>query len=296
MLLKFTALAVLVAAVSIAHAEVNPATVGATLNLANDVGPLQFARPTTFGTHRLVGPGEATFTAGADAAATPFIQYAATTPDTAGSRPYVSGTLNYGWEITSADGARTPVRVHISTAGWVNARYGFGPYRAGLNLTPNSIDIAATASFMTQASGVPSGVDQRTYGLQSGGVYLGVTRLSPEAHFTPQNGGYSQVAGSFSTSFDLWVIPNTGRSNTIQLNVYTAFRQDNQYTNDYAREWYDSRGFIDPVITIDPTNAAGFSIVQSSIPMVPVPEVSTLVMMLGGLLVLAGVGTARRRS
>jgi hypothetical protein len=145
---------------------------------------------------------------------------------------------------------------------------------------------------MTQTS---TGIDQRIYGLQSGGVNLGVTRLAREDHFTPQVGGYSQVAGNFSTSFDLWVLPNIRFNNTVQMTVYTAFRQDSFYTNDHALEWYDSKGFIDPVITVDAAYGSRFSVVQSSIPMAPVPEASTLAMMFGGLAMLAGM-TGRRRA
>jgi hypothetical protein len=145
MTLNIAALILLAGAVHSASATVSPATVSGLLNLANLVGEPQIARPTTFGTHRLSGPGESAITIGGDAAGTPFIQYAATTPDTTGSTPYVTGTLNYSWELVSADGSKAPVLVHISTAGWVDARYGFGPYRSGLNLVPNSIDVAATA-------------------------------------------------------------------------------------------------------------------------------------------------------
>lgn len=292
--LKFTALLLVCGAVNNAGAAVSPATVNSSLNLANLVGPPQRSTQTTFGTHQLTGAGTAMTTIGGDAAGTPFIQYAATTPDTAGSTPNLSGSLRYSWEIVSADGAQTPVLVHISTAGWVNARYGFGPYRAGLNLPgdANSLDVLVATRFQTQTN---TGIDQRIYGLQSGGVNWGATSLAPEFHFTPQFGGYSQVAGSFNTSFDLWVIPNTRFGNSISLDVYTAFRQNSPAINDYALEWYDSSGFIDPVITVDAAYTGRFSVAQSDIPMTPVPEASALAMMLGGLGLL-GVFGARRRA
>ena len=57
-------------------------------------------------------------------------------------------------------------------------------------------------------------------------------------------------------------------------------------------------GYIVPIITIDPAYTARFSLVQSSIPIVavPVPEASTLVLMLGGLGLLGGAAARRRRA
>jgi hypothetical protein len=53
-------------------------------------------------------------------------------------------------------------------------------------------------------------------------------------------------------------------------------------------------GYIDPVITIDPAYAGRFSVVQSDIPLVAVPEASTWALLLAGLGGVAGV--VRRRS
>lgn len=279
----------LLGAVNAAGAAVSPATVSSSL----DVGYMQHSTQTSFGTHRLSGAGDASTTIGGDAAGTPFIQFAATTPNTLGSTPYLTGVLNYEWEIVSADGSNAPVLVHISTAGWINARYEIGPYPVGINLNfPNTIDIAVTAKFTTQTN---TGIDTRAFGLQSGGVNLGVTRVAPEYHFAPQSGGYSLVAANFSNSFDLWVMPNTRFGNSIQMYVQTGFRQDNPFINDYAVESYVSKGFIDPVITIDPAQAGQYSLNVSSIPLAPVPEASTLAMMLAGLGLVGGAAARRRR-
>ena len=53
-------------------------------------------------------------------------------------------------------------------------------------------------------------------------------------------------------------------------------------------------GYLDPVITIDPAYAGSFSLVQSAIPMAPVPEASTWAMLLAGLSLLACVARRRR--
>ena len=281
-------LLLLLGTVTAAGAAVNPATVSSSLY----VGYLQDSAQTSFGTHRLSGAGEAMTTIGGDAAGTPFIQFAARTPNTVASTPHLSGTLNYEWEIVSADGSSAPVLVHISTAGWVNARYEIGPSPVGIDLTgANIIDVAVFAKFVTQTD---SGIDARSYGLQSGGLNLGVMSLRPEVHYTSQNGGYSLVAGNFNTTFDLWVTPNTRYGNSIQMHAFTGFRVVSPTINDYFLESYVSEGFIDPVITIDPAQAGQYSLNVSSIPLAPVPEASTLAMMFTGLagLLLAG----RRRS
>lgn len=280
-----------------ADAAVSPATVYSGLNLADSANTPKRSAQTSFGTNRISGPGEAMTTIGGDAAGTPFIQYLSTTPDTAGSTPTVTGWMRYSWEIVSADSTHVPVLVHISTAGWIGARYGFGPYRAGLNLPgdANSLDASVTARFQTQTT---TGFDYRTYGLETGGVTWGggSIRLAPEYHFAPQIGGYSSTAGRFSASFDLWVIPNTISPNYIYFDIYTAFRQNAPYIKDYAHEWYDSKGFIDPMITVDPAFSARFSVVQSSILMAPVPELSTLAMMWGGLAMLGCMAIRRHRT
>lgn len=281
-------LTLLLGAANGASAGINPATASSFL----DVGYLQNSTQTSFGTHQLTGAGSAMTTIGGDAAGTPFIQFAATTSNTAASAPHLTGALNYEWEIVSADGGSAPVLVHIATAGWVNARYEVNALQRGISLSgTNSIDVAVYAKFTTQTDG---GVDVRTYGLQSGGLNMGVTRVRPEDHFTSLYEGYSLVAGSFSTTFDLWVTPNTRYGNAIQMIVLTSFRQDTPQINDHALESYVSQGFIDPVITIDPAQAGQYALNVSSIPMALVPEVSTLAMMFSGLsgLLLAG----RRRS
>lgn len=101
-------------------------------------------------------------------------------------------------------------------------------------------------------------------------------------------------SGSFSETFSALVMPNL--FHTIIMEAHGTPLNSSLY-NDAGYSWALG-GYIDPIITIDPAFADRFSVVQSSIPIVavPVPEASTLAMLLGGLGLLGWAAARRRRA
>lgn len=267
-------LSILVSAASCAAAQVPPAQVS-----SNVQANFQSSTQTSFGTNSIIGIGTAQTIIGSDAAGAPFIQTLAATPSTAATKPYLTGSLNYSWAVTSTNGSTAPVLVHISTSGWINSVYGFTPFQPGF-LSPNGIDIGLLAKFTTQTD---SGINVQSHGLQSGGINFGVIQVDPVENFTPLNGGSSVLSTNFNASFSLWVIPNTIFANSIQMLVQTGFRQNTPFVEQYAVESFSTSVYLDPVITIDASYGTQFSLAISEIPLVAVPEPAT-----GGLLV-AGI-------
>ncbi len=96
---------------------------------------------------------------------------------------------------------------------------------------------------------------------------------------------------SFSETPMLMVYPNVANRIVMQVSGGVA---NGLYNSDDPVYSWSMNGYLDPVITIDPAYASRFSLVQSDIPMVPVPEMSTWLLMLVGLCAMAGL--VRRRS
>ena len=96
--------------------------------------------------------------------------------------------------------------------------------------------------------------------------------------------------GSFSATFDAWVLPNS--LNSILMTAYSGFRG---YTNTggLGTEIYTVSGYIDPTITIDAIYGNQYTMNVSNIPTVAVPEPSSYGMLLVGMAAIASV--ARRR-
>lgn len=227
---------------------------------------------------------------GADGNGTPFVEMGAVTSYTKEYYPSVStASLSYNWKITGE--SNTPVLVHITTSGWISGQYGFTPDKWDTyNLYPNYMNIAVSAYFGTYVAG-PSGYDQRTYGLQTGGNFnWGVTRVNPTENFTQQNGGNSVVDAKFTKTFDLWALPNL--TNYITLQAAEFLYSYNYFNQQYAHEFYSLGGYIDPVITIDEAYAEKYTLQTSYIPSA-VPEPTNIAMVLAGLLLIGLV--SRRR-
>lgn len=96
---------------------------------------------------------------------------------------------------------------------------------------------------------------------------------------------------SFSETPMLMVYPTVAHRIVMQVSGGVA---NGLYNSDDPVYSWSMNGYLDPVITIDPAYASRFSLVQSDIPMVPVPEMSTWLLMLVGLCAMAGL--VRRRS
>lgn len=95
---------------------------------------------------------------------------------------------------------------------------------------------------------------------------------------------------SFCETFTLMVYPNAANRVVMQVSGGVA---NGLYDSDDPVYSWAINGHLDPIITIDLAFANRFSLVQSAIPMVPVPEASTWAMLLAGLALVAAV--ARRR-
>lgn len=255
--------------------------------------PYPYLNNSQFGSTEVVGQGGYVRSAiGLDGGGTPVIQLHATTASTKYSNPSGSASLAYYWEIVGA--GNSPVLAHISTAGFLKFDYGFIPNQLDrYNLYPNTINAGVVATFYTNTNS-PSGGDQRSYGLQSGGnLNWGVERVEPLSNFTSQNGGNSLLDVSFTTQFDLWVTPNT--VNQINMSSIAFLYENTGFVKEYATEHFSITGFIDPVITIDPAYASAYSFSMSAMPSISaVPEPSVLVLFLTGIGLISWRHSSRR--
>lgn len=239
--------------------------------------------------------GSASVTMGANAQLVPFIAFNATSADRAMGSAYVAGNLGYEWSIagTAADGELIPVTITT-----------LGHYAGQVTATALRADVKVGASVNWMGIGISSrfdtwgaaGLDTLTYGVTSGNLNWGVTRVLFDDTAQSAPGGTVTATGeaAFSTTFTVLVRPNI--RNAIDMQVYGAEGNYSLASSDADYSWaFD--GYIDPVITIDAAFADRFSLVQSSIPIVAVPvsEASTLAMMFAGLGML-GCLAVRRRS
>lgn len=248
-----------------------------------------------FGTHSLYRQGLATTTIGADASGTPFISFEATTPNSDYS-PGVGARLDYNWKISSNNGSTDRVLVHISTTGWIDSSYVFTADQPGVyNFNGlNRVDMGVRAVFATNSYlGNSLYGDERSYGLVTGGAFnWGVPGVRPVTSFTERVGGTSTVHGEFDQTFDIWVRPNT--VNFIRMEAAAGLYDQYYAIKQYGKEEYSFKGYIDPVITIDPAYSGNYTLEVSNIPFAPVPVPAAAWLFGTGLLGLVGLKRQRQ--
>lgn len=231
------------------------------------------------------GQARASSTAGANESAVPFIAYSAA----ASGRSFAlaAAQLDYYWSVSGNAAAGELIPVTITTLGHVWGQVTAKALRANdqVDASADWLDSHVSTSLSTWSVGGRQ--EHCTYGVGLG-YDAGTTRSAPGGSVT------SNDSASFSETFTVMVYPNAG--NRIVMDVYGSARNSYLYNaTDVAYSWALG-GYIDPIITIDAAFTDRFSVVQSSIPIVavPVPEASSLAMLLGGLGLL-GLAAARRR-
>ncbi len=247
-----------------------------------------------FGAHQAVyagGQARASVTLGADNASVPFIAYSAA----ASGRAFVdlTGQIDYAWSIAgdANDGELIPVT--ITTLGYIRGSVTAQALDSSTRVTAsvNMLGMLISTDFQTYVEG--GGLDFQAYGLNAG------NRAGPKRVDFAEDGLLSAPGGSitargdasFSETFSLLVQPNV--ANRIIMQVGGGAGGTSIYAESEFVSWSLS-GYIDPIITIAPEFSSRFSVVQSDIPMVPVPEASTTAMLLAGLGVLASLARRRR--
>lgn len=240
-----------------------------------------------FGSHQAVfagGQARASLSLGADGTGVPFIAFSAAASGRSFADAY--GSLYYHWMVQGAPGSRELVPVTITSLGNIRGQVTGQSLRANMRagVSANWLSMGISNTFTT-------GGDDRTYGLESGRINFGATNVVFTDPALSAPGGSVTATGeaSFSETFTLMVYPNATNQILMRVRGFSAVASDNEY----AYSW-SINGYLDPVITIDPAYASRFSVLQSDIPMVPVPEASTWAMLLAGLGLLAAV--ARRRA
>ena len=251
-------------------------------------------------THR-GGLAHAAAAVGADDGSVPFIAFDAR--GSGQSFPSVSGQLDYSWSIQGAATGAELVPVTITTlghvSGWVTTQALQPQLR--VEASANNLRMVVRTEFRT---GVAGGLqDTRIYGVASGTYNTAIRNVTFADPPRSSAGGSVTATGaaSFSNTFTLMVRPNA--VNTIQMlasgnlgNASGMIGAPFLYRTEEAFNTWQMSGYVDPVITIDPSYAGRFSLVQSPIPMVPVPEASTWALLLAGLGLLAGLARHRRRA
>jgi hypothetical protein len=242
----------------------------------------------TFGTHQASyggGLARAGTTVGANEAGVPFIAFNAS----ASGRSFALATaqLDYYWSVSGAATQGELVPVTITTLGSVWGQVTARAMQANHQVDASADWLNSNVSTSLWTWSVGGRQDQRGYGVNLG-KDAGTIRSAPGGSVT------SSDSASFSETFTVLVNPNAG--NRIVMDIYGGPSNSDLYNaSDVAYSWALG-GYIDPIITIDAAFADRFSVVQSSIPImaVPVPEASTLALMLAGLGLVASI--ARRHS
>jgi hypothetical protein len=287
-----------------AAAAVPPANPQFLLEVGSAVGPgWQATEIRSFGAQRAADAGglaSAALAVGADADGVPFISFSAA----AGSRvdARARGTLRYGWSIAGTSTSADLVPVTITTLGHFS-----GSITAQALKTDRRVEVSANWLSMLTKSTFDTAVadgrrNMRTEGVGTGGFYQSVpttVRAVDPERSAPGGSVSASLSGSFFQTFTLLVKPN--ELNTVVMEVdgglgglFGYLPSAFHYEPDSARYNWQLSGYIDPVITIDAAYASRFSVVQSDIPMVLVPEVSSWVMLLAGLGAMAFVSRRRR--
>lgn len=245
-----------------------------------------------FGSHQAVAAGgqaRASLSVGADGTGVPFIAFSAAASGRFFADAY--GSLAYHWVVQGALGSSELVPVTITSLGNIRGQFTGQSLRANVRAgaSVNGLTMGISNTFETATTGGRQ--DIRNYGLESGNVNFGVTNVVFTDPALSAPGGSVTATGeaSLSESFTLMVYPNVANRIVMRVKGYGADCSSDLYACSWA-----INGFLDPVITIDPGYASRFSVLQSDIPMVPVPEASTWAMLLAGLGLLMGV--ARRRA
>lgn len=248
-----------------------------------------------FGTHQAAygGQARASVTLGADSNSVPFISFSAAASGQAFAD--LSGQMVYHWMVQGAPGSSELVPVTITSLGHIRAQLTGRAVQADVRADASANWLGMLVSNTFQTYSVGGQLDFQTYGVNSG------NRAGPKpTGFTDPGlsapGGSVTATGeaSFSETFSIMVYPNV--LNTIIMQVSGGVGNGIYNSVDPVHYSWSMSGYLDPVITIDPAYAGSFSLVQSAIPMVPVPEASTWAMMLAGLALVTGVSRRRKQT
>lgn len=187
----------------------------------------------------------------------PFIAFNATSANTATASPNLKGNLGHEWSITgtAVDGELIPVT--ITTLGHFAGQITATSLRADrrVGASANWLGIGISSRFDTWGA---AGLDTQTYGVSSGNVNMGVTRVSFDDPGLSAIGGTVTASGeaAFSKTFTVLVRPNV--RNAIGMFVLGGEGNTSLASSDVQYSWALG-GYIDPVITIDSAYAARFS-------------------------------------
>lgn len=272
-------------------AAVPAATANTVLIAASSLAPPVPVISPEFGSHQAMfagGQARASLTLGADADSVPFIAFNAA----ASGRSWadLTGSLVYHWMVEGAPGSSELVPVTITSLGRIRAQVtGQAVHpdsRAGASA--NWVGMLVSNTFETWSTGGRQ--DIRTYGVNSGNrAGPKPTEFADPGLSAPGGSVTATGEASFSETFTLMVYPNVANRIVMQVSAGVA---NGLYNDDDPVYSWTMNGYLDPVITIDPGYASRFSVLQSAIPMVPVPEASTWAMLLAGL---GGLASAVRR-
>ena len=284
---SFLLLAAVAGLATPAAAALPAATANTVLSAGSGLAPSVQVISPEFGSHQAVyagGLARASLSMGADGAGIPFIAFSAAA--SGGSVADVYGSLVYHWVVQGEPRSRELVPVTITSLG--NIR---GQMTAQSLLADRRVGASANGLNMAISNTFTTGVFDRTYGLETGRINFGATNVVFTDPALSAPGGSVTATGeaSFSETFTLMVYPNE----TNQILMRVRGFGENFSSETVAYSWAIN-GYLDPVITIDPAYASRFSVVQSDIPMVPVPEAATWAMLLTGLGTMVGVVRRRR--
>ena len=246
-----------------------------------------------FGSHQAVAAGgqaRASVTVGADADSVPFIAFSAE----ASGRSFadLSGQLVYHWVVQGAPGSSELVPVTITSLGHIRAQVTAQSLEANVRVgaSANWVGMLVSNTFETWSTGGRQVI--HTDGVNSGNrAGPKPTSFADPGLSAPGGSVTATGEASFSETFTLMVYPNVANRIVMQVSAGVA---NGLYNYDDPVYSWTMNGYLDPIITIDPSYAGRFSLAQSDIPMVPVPEASTWAMLLAGLSLVAGVVHRRR--